>query len=125
MADQPQWMEALFAAIDAKDTKTFLTFLSEDAVFRFGNAEPISGRAAIGTAVDAFFASIHSSNHALANAWSAPEASVCHGTVTYRRHDHSYVTVPFANALYIDSDGKINQYLIHIDLAPLAVTQAG
>ena len=45
------WLEPLFASIDARDTPRFLTFLTEDAVFRYGSGAPVVGRASIGAAV--------------------------------------------------------------------------
>jgi ketosteroid isomerase-like protein len=113
------WIDQLFATIDKKDTAGFLNFLSEDATFRFGNAEPIQGHALIGEAVEAFFASILTSQHSVAQIWPTATATACHGFVTYTRLDGTTVTVPFANALYHSDDGRIHEYLIHIDLTPL------
>ena len=48
----------LFAAIDAQDGAAFVSYLTDDAVFRFGSAPPVRGRAAVQEAVEAFFASI-------------------------------------------------------------------
>jgi len=36
---------------------------------------------------------------------------VCHGIVTYTRHDSSALTVPFANILTVE-DGLFSKYLI-------------
>jgi hypothetical protein len=113
------WMTELFRAIDAKDTTSFLGFLSEGASFRFGNADPVVGRANINTAVEAFFASIRSSRHGIEHAWFTPAASACHGTVTYTRNSGSTVTLPFANAMYHLDGGEIQNHLILIDIAPL------
>ena len=44
-----EWWRALFACIDAKQTRQFLTYLSPDALFRYGSAPPAIGHAAIGT----------------------------------------------------------------------------
>ena len=53
----------LFASIDAMDTERFLGFLTRDATFRFGSAEPVQGHAAIATAVGGFFASVAALRH--------------------------------------------------------------
>ena len=44
------WWNSLFAAIDGKDTAAFLSFLTEDAEFRFANNPPAVGHAAVGAA---------------------------------------------------------------------------
>ena len=38
---------AIFADIDSLDPDKFVAHLTEDVVFRFGNAEPSVGRAAV------------------------------------------------------------------------------
>ncbi len=73
------WTVPLYQAIDAKDTPRFLSFLTENAQFRFGNYPPAIGHAAIGAAVDGFFASIHSSRHDILNNWDLPGHLVSQG----------------------------------------------
>lgn len=116
--NQTSWTTALFASIDAKDTPRFLAFLSDDAEFRFANAPPAVGKAAIGGAVDNFFGAIRASRHDIARTWSHPDHFICQGTVTYTRHDGSQVTLPFANILGT-RNGLINDYRIYIDATPL------
>ncbi len=112
------WSTSLFASIDAKDTPRFLSFLAENAEFRFANAPPAVGKAAIGAAVDNFFAAIRGSRHDIARSWMQPGHYICQGTVTYTRHDGREVTVPFANVLGM-RDGLIDDYRIYIDATPL------
>ena len=118
-AQGPAWVQALFAAIDAKDLNGFLAHLDDNATFRFGNADAVSGKAAIGEAVDGFFQSIASVEHSLSGVWEAPGSLCCHGHSRYVRHDGSDLTTPFANVFYLAADGKVRDYLIHIDLSSL------
>ena len=68
MADKIE-IEGLFKAIDAKDTDSFLTYLTEDAVFRYGSQEAVHGRAAIGEYVSGFFGSIKALQHHVTETW--------------------------------------------------------
>ena len=43
---------------------------------------------------------------------------ICHGTVTYTRHDSSQLKVPFTNILKMD-DKLIKEYLIYVDVSQL------
>ena len=52
-----EWTPTLFASIDAKDTSRFLSFLSDDASFRFANLPAAVGQDAIRQAVNGFLAS--------------------------------------------------------------------
>ena len=108
----------LFAAIDAKDAAAFVSYLAEGAVFRFGSAPPVHGREAIREAVDAFFGTIAGCRHTIRNSLRDGTTLVCEGDVTYRRHDDSEITVPFADIFEYEGD-LIAEYKIYIDISPL------
>ena len=108
----------LFAAIDAQDAASFVSFLTEDAVFRFGSAPPVQGREQIRAAVDAFFATIAGCRHTISNSLRSGSTLVCEGEVTYTRHDGSEITIPFADIFEYEGD-LIADYKIYIDIAPL------
>lgn len=116
--DHAGWWRRLMDSIDAKDTAGFVAFLTDDCEFRFGNAEPVRGKAAIAAAVDGFFGTIRASRHSIAHTWTDATTRVCEGTVRYTRLDGSEVTVPFVNVFYMGGE-RIERYLIYIDNAPL------
>ena len=108
----------MFAAIDAKDTEAFVAYLSDDAVFRFGSAPAVQGRAAIQQAVDQFFGTIAGSKHTIAKSLCEGPTRVVEGEVTYTRLDDSQVTLPFTDVFKYD--GKlIAEYKIYMDVNPL------
>ncbi|MDH4048079.1 MAG: nuclear transport factor 2 family protein [Gammaproteobacteria bacterium] len=111
-------MKEVFAAIDRKDTRQFVAALTGDAVFRFGSAPAVHGRNAIAGAVDAFFSSIAGCRHVLHQNWETASTFACEGEVTYRRHDGSEITLPFADVFDLRDD-LISGYRIYIDIAPL------
>ena len=114
-----QWCGALFSAIDARNTRDFLGFLTPDAVFRYGSAPPVTGEAAIGQVIDAFFRSIESLSHRLVDVWSQPpDAVICRGEVTYVRQDGRSVVLPFCNVLQLRGE-RICRYQIYLDPTPL------
>ena len=77
MTDSVDWLDQLFAAVDALDTTRFIGFLSSDAEFRFGSAPTVSRSEDIAAAVDDFFATIAGCRHVVANTWNAD------GTIAY------------------------------------------
>jgi ketosteroid isomerase-like protein len=121
---QQSWLKDLFNKIDAKDTVGFLSFLTSDARFRFGNTPVLQGREAIGEAVEAFFDSISRSRHRLLHTWSVADAIICQGEVSYTRKDDSKLTLPFVNIFQMQ-DGLIERYLIYIDITPLYTSTVG
>lgn len=108
----------LFAAIDSQDATAFANYLTEDAVFRFGSAPPVTGRAAILAVVDNFFGTIAGCSHQVHNALRNGSTVVCEGDVTYRRTDSTEITLPFADVFEYDGD-LISNYKIYIDIGPL------
>lgn len=121
---QQSWLKDLFNKIDAKDTAGFLSFLTSDARFRFGNTPVLQGRQATGEAVEAFSASISRSRYRLLRTWFVADAVICQGEVSYTRKDNSKLTLPFVNILQMQ-DGLIERYLIYIDITPLYTSTVG
>ena len=108
----------LFASIDAMDTESFLSFVTEDCVFRFGSAPPITGREGIRASVNDFFSMFAGLRHDLHRVVADANGIACEGDVTYTHHDGRKVTVPFCN-IFEAGAGQISVYRIYIDLAPV------
>lgn len=109
----------LLAAIDALDSGKFASFLTEDAVFRYGSNAPVHGRQAIQDYVTGFFGTLDSLRHRLLAEWESGDAVICEGEVTYTLPGGKEVTVPFANVFGMQ-DSKIKEYKIYVDPTPLA-----
>ena len=110
--------EKLFASIDAMDTESFLSFIHEDATFRFGSSPAVKGHAEIRAAVEGFFASFAALKHDLQRVIADSNAVVCEGEVTYTRHDGNCITLPFASIFEVDED-LITLYRVYVDIGPL------
>ncbi|HVN47451.1 MAG TPA: nuclear transport factor 2 family protein [Bacteroidota bacterium] len=111
-------IEGLFRAIDRKDANEFGSFLSEDCIFRFGNQASISGKQNVIPYVAGFFDSIQSLSHELTDRWNMEGAILCHGYVTYIRHNGSRLKVPFANVFKL-TGSQVREYLIFVDTSAL------
>jgi len=108
----------VFADIDAFDPDKFVAHLTPDAVFRFANADPVTGRAAIKEAIAGFFSTIDGLTHHIGNVWQVGDTAIAQIDVEYRRKDGKTVTVPNADILTYDGD-LVRDWQIYIDLAPL------
>lgn len=108
----------LFAAIDAMNADAFVSFLTPDGEFKFGNNPSVVGQGAIAQLVDGFWRSIGGSSHTLVHLWNDGDRVALQGEVSYTRKDGKVVTVPFVNVFHLRGD-KIARYLIHIDNTPL------
>lgn len=118
MTDRTHWCTALFATIDAKDSRGFIAYLSDDAQFRYGSARPVTGTEAILAALDGFFSSVTALSHRVSDLWEVPGHLICRGEVRYERPDGTVVTVPFCNVFTMCAE-KIARYEIYLDPTPL------
>ena len=109
---------AIFAAIDAFDPDKFVAHLTPDATFRFANADPVTGRAAVKEAVAAFFSSIDGLTHHILNVYESGETAIAQIDVEYLRKDGKSVTVPNADILVFDGD-LVSDWQIYIDVTPV------
>lgn len=100
------------------DTEAFLDFLEDDARFRFGIAPVLTGKEAIRSTINGFFAGIKGLRHDIVETWFQGQAVICQGQVTYARTDGGEVTIPFVN-IWRMRNGRIREYLIYIDINPL------
>ena len=109
----------LFADIDRKDADLWATYLSEDAVLRFGNGDPVVGRDAARDALAAFYDTIAGLRHEEVERWETPTATIVEAMVTYTRMDGSEVTLPVVTIYRTNDEDLIDDYQVFIDLAPL------
>ena len=109
---------AIFADIDAFDPDKFVAHLTPDAKFRFANANPVTGRAAVKEAVAGFFSTIDGLTHHILNVYESGETVIAQIDVEYRRKDGKSVTVPNADILVFDGD-LVRDWQIYIDVAPV------
>lgn len=112
------WIIELFATIDEKNINKFSSFLSEDCSFRFGNLPEVHGLKDTTEFVSGFFESIEALKHDLSDIWVVPEGVICHGMVSYIRHDKTILSVPFSNIFKIENE-RIVEYLIFADTSKL------
>ena len=112
------WIIELFKSIDEKNIEKFSSFLSDDCAFRFGNFPESHGADEVSKFVGGFFDSIESLKHEIVDIWAVPGGAVCHGMVSYVRHDKTVLSVPFSN-IFKSNNGKIHKYLIFADTSQL------
>ncbi len=108
----------VFADIDSFDPDRFVAHLTEDARFRFGNADPVTGRAAIREGVAGFFSSIDGLTHHIRNVYEAGDTVIAQIDVEYVRKDGKTVTVPNADILVYEGD-LVRDWQIYIDVTPV------
>jgi ketosteroid isomerase-like protein len=110
--------DTLFDDIDSMAPDRFVAHLADDVDFRFGNADPVNGRAAVRAVWAGFCETVDGVRHDLLTQWDTGDAVIAESDVTYTRKDGSQVTVPVVT-IYRPADDLIEDYRVFIDLAPL------
>lgn len=108
----------VFDAIDTFNVDALVDFMTDDAVFRFGNVLPVTGKDKIRPFLKAFFQSIKAIRHDQIESWDVGGVILMNGRVTYTRHNGSQLRVFFSNTFKMKND-KIQAYYIFVDTSEL------
>ena len=119
------WTRDLLDAIDSRDADRFVSFLTEDALFRWGSRPPVTGRDAVRDYVAGFFQGFEALSHEVRESWQVPDRDTrfVEGEVTYTLPGGRRVTLPFLNLFRMEG-AQVREYLIYADPSPLAEAAA-
>lgn len=117
------WARELYdGAVDKRDATGFAAAFTDDGWLRFGNNEPLVGRAAIEAGITGFFTAMQSLRHTPQRTTVAGNLLFLEATVTYLRHDGKEVSV-HAMTVYemaeMRDTPRARRCNIYVDLAPL------
>ena len=122
-ASAASWARALYSdAMDQMDAAGFAAVFTDDAWLRFGNADPVVGKAAIEAALAHFFAGFLALRHEFRGMAAHGDTLFLEATVTYTRHDAGVVTVPSMTVFnMVEHDGQRleERCQVYADLTPL------
>ena len=116
---ETRWYERILETVDAKDSEGFVSFLTDDATFKWGARPAVEGTDAIKDYVDAFLDMFDGTRHVVLETLESGDTRVCRGEVTYLMKDGREIPTPVCNIFHMDGD-RIRDYLIHIDPSPLS-----
>jgi ketosteroid isomerase-like protein len=109
----------LFAAIDARDVAASTAYVTDDIELRFGNNDPVIGRAAFEAMSKDFHASLKGIRHEIRSLWVVDDSVVItQMCVHYERLDGGQLSLPSANIFRL-RDGRVADYRIFMDINPV------
>jgi hypothetical protein len=111
--------QRVFEIADSMDLDSFGELFADHGRVVFGNGAPLVGREAIRTGIRPLFDKLRSLSHALEHVWAVDGYTIVQANVTYHRLDGRAVTCPAATIYHLDSSGRIDDYRVFADLAPL------
>jgi ketosteroid isomerase-like protein len=109
----------VFAVVDGMDVATVASLFTEDGRVVFGNGQPLVGIEEIRTGITAFFDTIAGQHHEIVNEWNFGSDAIVELRVTYDRTDGRQVTIPCVTIFHADAAGKIDDYRVFFDAAPI------
>ena len=116
----PQSRE-LFAMTDSMDVDSLMSVFAEDARLVMGNGQPLVGLDEIRTGTATFFDTIAGLHHSIVTEWTFGSDTIVELKVTYDRKDGRRVTIPCVTIFHSDAVGKIDDYRVYFDVAPIYV----
>jgi uncharacterized protein (TIGR02246 family) len=109
----------VFATNDAMDAAAVASLFAEDGRVVLGNGAPLVGIHEIRTGTTAFFDTIAGLHHEIAKEWNVGDDTIVELKVTYDRQEGQQVTIPCVTIFHTDTDGKIDDYRVYFDVAPI------
>lgn len=114
-----QFISQVFATVDTMSGAGFADFFAEDGRMVFGNGDAMVGRDQITAGVDGFFSMIDGIHHEVKRDWVVGNDYISEIAVTYNRKDGQVVTIPVVSVWTTDAEGKIADYRVFFDVAPV------
>ena len=109
----------LFATVDSMDVATIASLFAADARVVFGNGQPMVGTDEIRAGITSFYDTIAGLRHRIVNEWNVGDDAIVEFKVSYDRKDGQQVTVPCVTIFHTDAAGKIDNYRVYFDVAPI------
>jgi limonene-1,2-epoxide hydrolase len=109
----------LFATVDSMDVAAIASHFATDSRVVFGNGQRLVGIDEIRAGITAFYDTIAGVRHEIVNEWNVGDDAIVEFKVSYDRKDGQQVTIPCVTIFHTDVAGKIDDYRVYFDVAPI------
>jgi len=111
-------VKEMLAAADAMDGEKYLSFYSDDVVYRFGNSPVLYGRQAIIDSSGSFFENVKAVKHDIKAIWEVGDTVLVDMDVNYTLRDGKEFSLPCCDRFRINGD-KVQEMQIYMDITPV------
>ena len=118
-ATDEELVVAMCAAVDAGEAERFASWFAEDALYRFGNAEPVFGHAAIVAATAGAVQVMPGVHHVVDQVARVGNQLFCRFTIEVPRAGGD-LAMPCVTVIQQGDDGLIVDYRVHMDPSPVS-----
>jgi len=110
-------VKAAYSAVEKNDISTYLTFFTEDAVYKVGNFDAVHGHAGIRALAEPLVEMFTSVTHDIKEFWEVGDTVVCEMDVIYARKDGKECRLPCVDVIHFSGD-KVKHLKAFIDPGP-------
>jgi ketosteroid isomerase-like protein len=110
-------VKAAYAAVESNDVETYVTYFTEDALYKVGNFDPVIGHDGIRTLAAPLVDMFTSVTHDIKNFWQVDDVVICEMDITYSRKDGKVAVIPCVDVIRFSGD-KVKELLAYLDPTP-------
>ncbi|WP_021600310.1 nuclear transport factor 2 family protein [Actinomadura welshii] len=117
MNARERMVHAMCAAVDAGDAEAFGAWFADDATYRFGNEEPLTGRTAVIAATAAAAGALPRVRHTVDQVAEVGDRLFCRFTIETETPAGAPVALPCVTVIEMAGD-TVADYRVHMDIGP-------
>ena len=116
-----QWIADYYGVVDQMDIDKLAAVTSPQVAVSFGNAPRTEGFDALAAGLTPLWGSLDDMKHNVVRLWEIPgsDYGAIEAQIDYTRKDGKAVRIPCTSTLHRDTDGRVDELNVYIDLAPL------
>jgi len=104
----------LIAAVELNASEEYVSYFTDDAVYKVGNAAAVVGPESIRRLADSVILLIEKVSHDVKNIWELGDTLICEMELRYLRKDGKTVTVPNLTIVRFEGD-RVRSYQAFLD----------
>ncbi len=104
----------LIAAVELNASEEYVSYFTDDAVYKVGNAAAVVGPESIRRLADSVILLIEKVSHDVRNIWELGDTLICEMELRYLRKDGKTVTVPNLTIVRFEGD-RVRSYQAFLD----------
>lgn len=106
-----------YAAVEANNVEEYITFFTEDSVYKVGNFDPVIGHDGIRGLALPLVDMFNSVTHDLKNIWEIEDTVIVEMDITYNRKDGKISIIPCVDVIHFSGD-KVQELKAYLDPSP-------
>ena len=110
-------VKRMFAAAEANDVDTYVSYFTKDAVYKVGNFDPVIGPEGIRQFATPVLQTFSKVTHDIKNMWEVGDTVIIELEVTYTRKDGKVTKLPCMDIIRFEGD-KTKSLQAFLDVSP-------